>query len=493
MDYDDSRLRRLLGKLFLQQRKRKGHSQDSVCQNIHIKTETLRNIEKGITSARLAYLCQLFLELFDFDLEAFIINNYLNPPGVNDYKSAAWKKQAFISLCYRQVNHNQIYHLIFDQLKQHQSNQPDKPQQQLNFTRGNQMERRTTLFGLSSAIISGPALTDSLQGWLEPFDKTTTIGQSNLVQKIGKLNTEDINALEQAAFNLYQQRMRYGGGPNRKIAIALLHEISVALKEGQTKAIATQLFPIMASLADTTAKMAWHDGLELDAQNYYQLALRASHAAHDRLFGARVLYGMAWQMCHLNKPNDALNLVNFALSHTENIAGPQLKARLYMHKAWAYASQGNESDFKRTIELSEDYIAQAKYGEEPYWISHSDASALAGMSGGGLRKLAVHKPKLYAEQASEANTEAINLRKQVIHTTTAQDYLGLAESRFLLNDTELAVSATNKALHIYAKLQNRCGATQRRLHVIYQYTQQKNKARSLQALNTKLKSLLAIA
>lgn len=487
MDYDDSKLRKFIGELLLNERKRLGLNQDSFAKSLKMKAETLRKIEKGNISARIKYLCKLFNELFGFDLENFIIKHYFNSPNTQDHANSPWQRFSSTDLIKRQTNHDQICNLIIDHLKPNPVSKPDQTQR----IRSKEMNRRSTLFGLSTGVITGPALANNVQGWLTAFDQDPTMQKTNMAHTLGKLGAEDIDNLKQSARSLYESRLRYGGGPNRRIAIALLHEVTVAAQEKQTPKIQLALYNIMADLAETVAKMSWHEGLERNAQEYFQLALRAAHAGRNRLFGARVLYHFAWQMHHLGKPEDSLNLIKLAQRTIPDNTCAKVKCMLYTNEAWAYASLGKENDFHRTIALAQETMLTAKNQSEPIWSSFCNQAEITGMTGRGLRILASHKPNKYAEQASEFNHKAISQRRNSKYSRLLiQDYLELAESRFLLKDTQLAVNYTEKALQTYTKLQNRCGTTRRRLADMYQYTEQASKSYQLQQLKQKLKAVL---
>lgn len=353
------------------------------------------------------------------------------------------------------------------------------------------MNPEDALATLTASLITELPILSSLQGWLDAFDLEERQIFPN-ISATNRLNIEEIELFQQTAINFHNIHLRYGGGPSRSIGKVILHNISAVLKDGQPEDTRKQLFDIMASLAQTLAKMSWHAGLEWSAQDYFQLALHAIHETRNRLFDAKIFSGLAWQMYHLGRPKVALDLIHLAQHCTFDIAGPQVKAMLYMHEAWAYAALGQEINFQRKIELAAKSITDITHDEEPYWVKHYDESQLASMTAGGIRLLAIHKPTQFAEQASELTSKAIALRDEQINRFTAQDYIGFAESRLLLKDTELAVGAIEQALEIFLQLQSRCGTTRRRLYDIFRYTNQATKSRNLKKVNHKIKDVLSI-
>lgn len=328
-----------------------------------------------------------------------------------------------------------------------------------------------------------------MEGWLRPFQTGSKKPQIHA----GKLGIEEIEYLKQAAKSFYQWRIRFGGGVCRKAAIALLNEVVVAIKESQSPLVEKELYRLMAELAVTASTMSWHAGMERAAQDYYILALRASYAGHDRLFGARVLAGLSLQMLYQNKPQDALDLIHQAQHGTRNIAGPQVKAMLYMRESWALSAMGCEAGFQRAIALSKEALGQVKIGEEPEWIAYCTEGELAGIMGTGLIELAKHNSCKYAEEASEQKLVALNVRGTPVSIVTALDYIGLAESRFLLKDTESAVDYTKKVIQVSKNIHSHSKQLRGRLADLHLYMNQHRHmgSHSVREVNAEMETLLA--
>ncbi|XES00193.1 hypothetical protein HEP87_58700 [Streptomyces sp. S1D4-11] len=109
--------------------------------------------------------------------------------------------------------------------------------------------------------------------------------------------------------------------------------------------------------------MAWYTGLQRRAQNYYLLALRASHAGDDMVFGANVLAGMARQMLYRDQPQDALELIRLAQDGARHVAGPRVGAMLHTREAWAYAAMGRTAALQRATVLATEGDAAAAFDE----------------------------------------------------------------------------------------------------------------------------------
>lgn len=515
MNYDDVKLRPLLGELFKQKRLQRGVSQETLAGSLHIKIDTLRRIEKGQLSPRLECLSKLAAAL-QVDLKALFNQAcfYYQAQAMQSHQlKANWKLQLPEDLCYLRTDHDQVRFSLLDDVKKEANKfapttiTRNSRRKRSRKAKGN--DKQASLLGTATCIVNGETLLRNLQGWLSPFDKTHYSQQSkhkvtgdkvslnkvkvnhlNFANESSSLSADDVAMLQQSTRSLYYSRLRFGSGSNLRVAIVLLHQISIAIREKQEAKVKHKLYGIMADLADTVAKMTWHEGMESSAQDYFQLAMRAAHFAHDRLFGARALSGLVWQMHYLGRYQEALDLILFAKKGVAEIASPQVQAMLLMQEAWAYAALGQVQHFQRASQLAQDCLLKVKVEEEPYWIRYYDASVIEGMIAGCLRLLAIHQPKQFAQQAYECNQISIKKRAMFVHRLTALDYIGLAESCFLLKQTEPALNACEQALLIYYQLHNRCGEVRRRLGDLCQYFLPLRSSEKVRKVNKKISGLL---
>ncbi|MEU1165686.1 helix-turn-helix domain-containing protein, partial [Streptomyces sp. NPDC005921] len=203
------------------------------------------------------------------------------------------------------------------------------------------MDRRAATRALAGAAITGAALLDPLEGWLQPTASTAR------PRRRGRLGVREVEELASTARAFRAWDHKYGGGLRRKAVLGQLSEVAAHLDEYQVPKVEQRLYQVMAQLAGTAATMAWDTGLQRRAQSYYLLALRASHAGGDMVFGANVLVGMARQMLYREQPQDALELVRLAQDGARSVAGPRVRAMLHTREAWAYAAMGRTAAFQR--------------------------------------------------------------------------------------------------------------------------------------------------
>ncbi|MFJ1951838.1 helix-turn-helix domain-containing protein [Streptomyces microflavus] len=346
------------------------------------------------------------------------------------------------------------------------------------------MDRRAITRALAGAAVTGAALLDSLEGWLQP---TAVLPAPARRGRLGRRETDE---LETTARAFRQWDHQYGGGLRRKAVLGQLAEVASALDEHQVPEVETCLYRIMAQLAGTAATMAWDSGLHRRAQEYYRLALRSAHAGADPVFGANVLAGMARQMLYRDRPDDALQLIQLAQEGARDVIGPRVRAMLHTREAWAYAAQGRTAGFQRATAKAAEALADATPNEEePYWIAYFDEAELAGVTGGRLLDLARQDPRHHAERAADEIRTALSSRGSEAGRSHALDRIGLAECRFLIGDVGGGAEETHRA--VAAARLTRSGRVRAQLGQLYPYTVGHQASRSVREARDSIRDLLS--
>lgn len=345
------------------------------------------------------------------------------------------------------------------------------------------MDRRAATRALTGAALSGAALLDSLEGWLQPTPA------SDRQHRRGRIGMREVRELEGTARAFRAWDHRFGGGLRRKAVVGQLNEVASHLEEHQAPDVEQALFRVMAFLGGTAATIAWDSGLQRQAQSYYLLALRAAHAGADPAFGANVLAGMARQMLYRDRPQDALELVHLAQKGAGEVAGPRLRAMLHTREAWAYAAMGRAAAFQRATGEATEALAESPTDEEPYWIAYFDDAELAGVTGGRLLDMARQEPQQHAGKAAESIRAALSRRGPEAGRSHALDIIGLAECHFLMGDVTGAVDHTRQAVEAAARTQSARVRTQ--LGQLYPYTVGRAASRPVSEARTMIRELLS--
>lgn len=345
------------------------------------------------------------------------------------------------------------------------------------------MDRRAATRALAGAALTGAGLLDPLEGWLQPSPAPES------TRRHGRIGQREVAELETTARAFRAWDHQYGGGLRRKAVVGQLNEVASHLEEHQAPDVERSLFQVMAHLSGTAATMAWDSGLQRQAQNYYQLALRAAHSGGDAAFGANVLAGMARQMLYRDGPQDALELVHLAQKGARKAAGPRVQAMLHTREAWAYSAMGRVAAFKRASEEATEALAEADGSEDPYWITYFGEAELAGVTGGRLLDMARDDPREHAEAAAESIRGALATRGTEAGRSHALDLIGLAECHFLMRDMTGAVEQTHLAVD--AASRTKSSRVRAQLGQLYPYTVGSSTSHTVSEARTSIREVLS--
>ncbi|MGH2707486.1 MAG: helix-turn-helix domain-containing protein, partial [Actinomycetota bacterium] len=263
----------------------------------------------------------------------------------------------------------------------------------------------------------------------------------------GSIGEEEMTRLEANVHTLRDWESRFRMGVRRKAVIGQLNEVADLVKGSQSSAVTSRLFKVMAELSRIAGFMSYDAGMHGAAQKYYSLALSATDAGGDRLFGVDILLAMSRQMLDLDRPTDGLELVRLAFEGRGVSMPPRAQAILRTREAWAYAKMGRVQAFQRAVGLAEESFATQEAGEEPHWIKRYDAAELSGIIGARYRDLARHDPS-HARQAIERIKEALILRDRRSLFSRAFDTVGLGRAYLLVGEPEEACRVTRPVLEM---------------------------------------------
>ncbi|MFD8597778.1 hypothetical protein ACFV1L_22510 [Kitasatospora sp. NPDC059646] len=344
---------------------------------------------------------------------------------------------------------------------------PWSPQQTVQaiseYSRSDLMLNRRGFLGTSLALTAGAALIEPMQRWLTPGpngEPTPILAAANGGEQFtGRLSEPEMQLLEQTTEMFRKWDAQNGGGLRRKAVVGQLHEVTDLLQETYPEATTKRLFRLTAGLAHLAGFMSYDVGMHPSAQKYYVLALHAAKEAGDRPFGAHVLTDMCRQMIHLNRGEDALELIHLAQYGSRDTASARQQSLLYAMEARAYATIGEVNRCARAIRLSEDTFTDINTGEEtPNWLKFFSAAELAAENGHSYRDLAYTSDRgaAMAASAEPMITKAVDLfRKDPDHVRTyAFNLVGMASVRLLQREPEEAATYCEEAVDIARKVRS---------------------------------------
>jgi len=266
-----------------------------------------------------------------------------------------------------------------------------------------------------------------------------------------------VEQLEEAARTFREWDAAVGGGIRRAAVVGQLYEVAEVLRQ-VPEAVQPRLFRVAAQLALLSGEMALDSGLQATAQRYQILALHCAKEAGDRSLAAGILASMGRQLIHLNRAQDALDLLAVGRAGARGELEPLVCAVVDAVEARACGALGRPDQCRYAAERAKTSheLARAQDGG-PDWLAYFTAAALHAELGQALRDLANRVPAAAPEAAAAFEAAVLlyeqdgpaQLRGHVIALT------GVADARSLLADAAGTAEALRAACTLAVRLRSR--------------------------------------
>ncbi|MEY9935718.1 hypothetical protein [Streptacidiphilus sp. MAP5-3] len=331
------------------------------------------------------------------------------------------------------------------------------------YSRSDLMLNRRGFLGTSLALTAGSALIEPMQRWLSPaangMPTTALTAAREGAPVTGRLSAPELDLLESTVVMFRQWDAQNGGGLRRKAVVGQLHEVCDLLQESYSPQTTKRLFQTTAQLAHLAGWMSYDVGMHPSAQKYYVLALHAAKEAGDRPFGGLVLTDMCRQMIHLNRPNDALELIHLAQYGSRDTATSRQLALMHAMEARAYANLGEPNKCYRAARHAEDAFDDAGAKDvAPDWLNFFSEAELHAENGHSYRDLCYHtgRSQVYALQAEPEISQAVELfAEDADHKRSyALNLIGMASVHLLQRQPDAAADSAEQAMEIAAQIRS---------------------------------------
>jgi hypothetical protein len=330
-----------------------------------------------------------------------------------------------------------------------------------------------------------PALAADAPVFDDPLNADPAAYQRYEAAPVG---SQEIESLERSVEVFRAWDASRGGGLQRKAVVGQLNEVGGMLSYRHPAHLQRRLWGVAANLAVLAGWMSHDVGLEPTAQKYFVIAAHAAREGGDRPRAGEALSRAARQMVHLGRPEDALDLIELAVSGSGEEALPRTRAMLQTIEAWAQGQMGRGQAMRRTLGEAEELFASDNGDTPPpSWMQNFDEADLHGMQALAYRTLADHDPAAAAQAQAHAQ-RAMKLRGEGRERSMIFDYLSMASACFIADDPEQADAYARKALLNIG--QNSSHRTWDRLRDMYQLTGRYSGDPRIQNLRQEIETVL---
>nr|WP_237554922.1 hypothetical protein [Streptomyces sp. SID4948] len=367
------------------------------------------------------------------------------------------------------------------------------------FTGMDLMLNRRGLVGAGAALASGSVLSAAMYDWLhtdpalaadapDSDDPLHADPADHDRYEAAPVGSQEIESLERSVEVFRAWDASRGGGLQRKAVVGQLNEVGGMLSYRHPPHLQARLWGVAANLAVLAGWMSHDVGLERTAQKYFVLAAHAAREGGDRPRAGEALSRAARQMVHLNRPEEALDLMKLAKSGSGSGAPPRTLAMLETIEAWAQAAMGRGQEVRRTLGQAEHlFVSDRSDTPPPSWMQNFDEADLHGMQALAFRTLADFEPSAAVQAQIHAN-RAIALRTGGHERSTIFDFLSLSAACFISGDPEQADAHARHALRLIGQTSSH--RTWDRLYATYQLSERYAGHRRIQDLRQEIEAMM---
>ncbi|MEV2279257.1 sporulation protein [Nocardiopsis sp. NPDC049922] len=306
------------------------------------------------------------------------------------------------------------------------------------------MDRRTFLSTAFTATAFGPP---TLRWMSQPADEAAAHKGGG--RRIGRA---DIAELVEIGEQARHADSRWGGGsPGVSVVGACLRDVAAPMLRGTyTDQVGRDLFAATAALGRLAGWTAFDNGEHALAQRHYVQALRMARAAGGVDLGGYVLVCMGLQASLRGFHDEALDMVEAALSATRTTASPRVRAFFHLIEARVHARTQRPRAAGRALAASENLLSVAgnRSGDDPGWIDFYTHARLAADA------VEIHRDLGQPHLALEWNTRA-SMPTDRFARSYGLRLAVLATAHVQQGDLDAALPAANESVDVLSRVRSR--------------------------------------
>lgn len=316
--------------------------------------------------------------------------------------------------------------------------------------------------GGAPPLAAGAALVEPVKRWLLPAQGSRP-GPAEGVPAAGATRPRAprtailVGQLEEAARTFRAWDAAVGGGIRRAAVVGQLYELAEVIRQLPEPAH-PPLFRVAGQIALLAGEMAFDSGLQATAQRYQILALHCAKEAGDRSLALGILAAMGRQLIHLNRAQDAVDLLAVGRAGARGELEPFSACLADVVEARAYGALARREACHHAAERAKaGYTAAVSTGRAPEWLTGYSLADLHRELGRAYRDLANRVPGAATEAVAQFD-KAVTLYErhspeQVRGRVLA--LVGAADARVLLGDPAAVTAALRAACLLAPRLRSR--------------------------------------
>ncbi|MEU9535832.1 transcriptional regulator [Streptomyces sp. NPDC048213] len=310
----------------------------------------------------------------------------------------------------------------------------------------------------AQGVHTGDDLLAPLQHWATAGP--TADGTEALDARSGRIGTAQVEGIRAATATFRDLDNRHGGALSRKAVLGQLDDAVTMLNScSYTAQTGRALFSAVADLGSVAGWMSFDAGRHSSAQRLFVTALHAAAEGGDKALGAHILQCMARQMSHLERYEDALDLVALAQFGARRRMSPATVSMLAALEARFHAILGNLDDSERAADHAQETFTRVAAGAEPAHMAFFDAAELSATLGVAHQIAAKHSTGAHRARRAEKSTalisHALDHRPEHRVRSKAFDHLGLARTHVAAEELDGALLETQHALDLFGVIESR--------------------------------------
>jgi tetratricopeptide (TPR) repeat protein len=236
-------------------------------------------------------------------------------------------------------------------------------------------------------VLTGAALTEPAMQWIVQ-DIRDSVGSNG----VASVSSDTAAGLRRIIDELGRLDERFGGAAIHGMVRENLGFVTGMLAEQHlSDHVRLNLLGCAARLSTLAGWIAFDEGRQAAAQQYYLAALRAAHTADDRSFGAHIIECMSYQACTAGRPAEAADLAAAAVRHLRGRAQPRVVSLLSVREAQAHAALGHRRQAELLLSRSMTLFGRGNPHEAPKWSWWFGEAEIAGMAARTYLSLGDHR------------------------------------------------------------------------------------------------------